>query len=445
MLNKGLKEEYTEKLQIEMDTYNGIQAVLVQSSENLYKERKRLVRQLNKAYQYINRLKHTPEEINIQIEKIKLNLDDFENLLSYAEKHVNQVNLKHAITSSTSVVTGAGVAAFAPTVAMSVATTFGTASTGTAISALSGAASTNAALAWLGGGSIASSGGGMVAGKALLALAGPIGWTIGGVGLIGGVLSISGNNKQAAVHAMSNSAKIRGQSKAMAAISAEINKMSELSRKNKHGIRVMIDQLNALEITDYLSTTQDEKYLLGSFVNNVFSTTDLLNGIIGESGKFVNKELQPLIEDETSNRKAAAVGPVFDQTFLLDLIERHATAIKQLHNFGMVKPNGLVQHAIKHMAADIIEEDIVLLYNQSLTNRMDKGFILTKEELIVNQMFEAPYRLRIKEIEDVHQNETILTMVTKDAKPHTLKLKKNDADNLGKLLSDVIGYLNSIC
>ncbi len=71
-----------------------------------------------------------------------------------------------------------------PTVAMGVATTFGVASTGTAISALSGAAATNAALAWLGGGALAVGGGGMAAGEAFLALAGPVGWAIAGVSLI---------------------------------------------------------------------------------------------------------------------------------------------------------------------------------------------------------------------------------------------------------------------
>lgn len=45
---------------------------------------------------------------------------------------------------------------------------FGAASTGTAISSLSGAAATNATLAWLGGGSLAAGGGGMAAGTAVL-------------------------------------------------------------------------------------------------------------------------------------------------------------------------------------------------------------------------------------------------------------------------------------
>ena len=52
---------------------------------------------------------------------------------------------------------------------------FATASTGTAISALSGAAATNATLAWLGGGSLAAGGGGMALGGAVLGgiVAGP--------------------------------------------------------------------------------------------------------------------------------------------------------------------------------------------------------------------------------------------------------------------------------
>ncbi len=45
------------------------------------------------------------------------------------------------------------LSAFGPAAAMAIATTFGTASTGTAIAdTLFGAAATNAALAWLGGG-----------------------------------------------------------------------------------------------------------------------------------------------------------------------------------------------------------------------------------------------------------------------------------------------------
>jgi membrane protein implicated in regulation of membrane protease activity len=84
----------------------------------------------------------------------------------------------------------------APSAALWIATTFGTASTGTAISTLSGAAAANAALAWLGGGALAAGGGGMAAGSTLLALAGPIGWTIAGATLLSSILLFANSKKK---------------------------------------------------------------------------------------------------------------------------------------------------------------------------------------------------------------------------------------------------------
>ena len=80
---------------------------------------------------------------------------------------------------------GVAVATIGPTAAMGIATTFGVASTGTAISALSGAAATNLCISMVGWWSTCAGGGGMAAGNAFLALAGPIGWAIAGVALLG--------------------------------------------------------------------------------------------------------------------------------------------------------------------------------------------------------------------------------------------------------------------
>ena len=55
-----------------------------------------------------------------------------------------------------------------PAIVTGAVTAFATASTGTAISTLSGAAASNAVLAWLGGGSIATGGAGMAAGQVVL-------------------------------------------------------------------------------------------------------------------------------------------------------------------------------------------------------------------------------------------------------------------------------------
>lgn len=65
-------------------------------------------------------------------------------------------------------VSGGGAGATAGLTTFAAVSTFATASTGSAIGSLSGAAATNATLAWLGGGSIAAGGGGVAAGTVVL-------------------------------------------------------------------------------------------------------------------------------------------------------------------------------------------------------------------------------------------------------------------------------------
>ncbi len=79
----------------------------------------------------------------------------------------------HGMTVSA--LAGAGTGALAAAGAWTAAGMLGTASTGTAIAGLTGQPLVHATLAWLGGGALAHGGGGMVAGK--LVLAHIIGWT----------------------------------------------------------------------------------------------------------------------------------------------------------------------------------------------------------------------------------------------------------------------------
>lgn len=66
------------------------------------------------------------------------------------------------------VATGTAAGVLAGWGALGVAVNFGTASTGAAIAGLSGAAATNATLAWLGGGAVAAGGGGIAMGSMVL-------------------------------------------------------------------------------------------------------------------------------------------------------------------------------------------------------------------------------------------------------------------------------------
>ena len=145
---------------------------------------------------HLETLSGVPKEYAKEISDIKINLQDFTTEVDRLEREFDDNN--GGSIAGAGAVMGAGVAAFGPTAAMAIATTFGTASTGAAIGTLSGAAATNAALAWLGGGALVAGGGGVAAGEALLAMAGPVGWAIGGLALLGGGLWASSKNKEAA-------------------------------------------------------------------------------------------------------------------------------------------------------------------------------------------------------------------------------------------------------
>ena len=148
--------------------------------------------------QYFNSITNKPVQFDKDFAEYKARFTSFEKMVQDLRDRASEVDIKAGGAAGAGVVGAVGVAMFAPTAAMAVATTFGVASTGTAISALSGAAATNAALAWLGGGALAAGGGGMAAGNAMLALAGPIGWAIGGTALVGSALYARYQNEKIA-------------------------------------------------------------------------------------------------------------------------------------------------------------------------------------------------------------------------------------------------------
>ena len=117
----------------------------------------------------------------------------------------------------------AGAAAAGYGGAVTVATSIGVASTGTAISSLSGAAATNAMLAWFGGGAVAAGGGGMALGAAVLG-----GITILPALAIGGFMAAREGEK-AMTKAREHEAKVNK-------VIAEINVAKDYSQQVKRRI-----------------------------------------------------------------------------------------------------------------------------------------------------------------------------------------------------------------
>jgi hypothetical protein len=116
----------------------------------------------------------------------------------------------------------AGAAAAGYGGAMSLATSVGVASTGTLIGGLSGAAGLNATLAWLGGGSLVTGGGGMALGSLVLG-----GITVGPAVLIGGFV-LAGEGEKALTKAREYEAEVNT---AIAKIEAAKDFMQQVRRQ----------------------------------------------------------------------------------------------------------------------------------------------------------------------------------------------------------------------
>ena len=152
-----------DALRIAIDQYNDAYTMMNDTGSTLYRERTRAVDMIVHIEELVNSIANRPKGFDVEIAEIQTHRESFVGTCEFAKAELEAAK-KSALGAGAGVATGAAIVSVAPTVAMWVATTFGTASTGTAISALSGAAATNAALAWLGGGALAAGGGGMAAG-----------------------------------------------------------------------------------------------------------------------------------------------------------------------------------------------------------------------------------------------------------------------------------------
>lgn len=230
---------------------------------------------LRNIQEHFDKIRNVPNEYSVKYENAKKVRLDW---IKHTEKIENDYDkaCKGGVGGGAAGVgVGVAVAALGPTAAMGVATTFGVASTGTAISSLSGAAATNAALAWLGGGALAAGGGGMAAGNALLALAGPVGWAIAGVGLLAsGITLIVVKQDQIRIEnvfAQINKRDIKSHERAIVEINERIKRAKEEC--------ILLDEgLNKLRTFgfDYSAMTEEQQYELGVYVNLMSASTALL-------------------------------------------------------------------------------------------------------------------------------------------------------------------------
>lgn len=269
MFNSKYKKEALTSLKQANEKYQCAYNETIKEANSLYDNRKSAVSVIKDVEIFINLLANKPKELEKCISDVNINYKKFES----QELEIEGKKVEHISGSiaGSGVMAGVGVAALGPTAAMAVATTFGTASTGTAIATLSGAAATNAALAWLGGGALAVGGGGMVAGEALLALAGPIGWGIGGVALLGGGLLASSKNKNIAEKAEKETRKIKIETKKITEIKIKVNYLVKETKELVYNIINFLDRVRKYRIWNYEYFNDQQKEELKILLNSTKS------------------------------------------------------------------------------------------------------------------------------------------------------------------------------
>lgn len=261
----------------------------------------RIDEELNTLQQLFDAIRNVPNDKRLEYERLKDIRLNWRQQAEKIESDYRNAIAKNAGKGAAGIGAGIAVAALGPTAAMGIATTFGVASTGTAISTLSGAAATHAALAWLGGGALAAGGGGMAAGNALLALAGPVGWAIAGGALIGsGLLLWKGRSDQQRlenIFTLISERDIKSYELAIVEMNERINRITDESHKLIH----VIEQTKSFG-SDYELMTEAQQYELGSYVNLMNASTQLLvNPIEGLQAKYSENDLKKYLSLHEKN------------------------------------------------------------------------------------------------------------------------------------------------
>lgn len=282
MFNNNLKKEALKIHEKTLAEYNASYGIMGKSCELLYEIRGKSVELIKLVQEVVNSIANTPKQFDTELGKIGKELTKFKETEQYA-KEAYDASLKAGVNIVGGTTAGIGIASMAPTALMSIATTFGTAYTGTAISALSGAAAQKAAMAWIGrtfAGFAVKEGAGMAAGQAFLALAGPIGWGITAASTGISLISLTNKNKDVAEKAVKEAKEI---AKAREALDETTEKINALKAKTDR----LFDDMNrekskimSFMNLDYLSLREEDKLFLGTLVNHTLSLSQLLNETI---------------------------------------------------------------------------------------------------------------------------------------------------------------------
>lgn len=282
----SVKEDITEKiteldrmLASSINEYNDAYTLMNDKGVQLLMERNRATDTIALVEALINSIANRPKSFDKEFDEIRTNRNDFITACEFGEREL-QAARDAASGAGAGLAAGASVAFMAPSAAMWVATTFGTASTGTAISTLSGAAAHNAALAWLGGGALSASGGGMAAGNALLAMAGPVGWSIAGATLLTSILLFAKKRTKLNKQKNEEIESVKRNTEQVKEVDVGLKELLDETISIRDGVNNSFTSNLDMYGKDYTSFSDEQKKILGALVNNTRALSALLGKVI---------------------------------------------------------------------------------------------------------------------------------------------------------------------
>lgn len=265
--NANPKVKLDDQLHVAVMEYNDAYTRLDANGNTLYVMRTRAVDVINNIEDLINSIANHPKSFDTDILEIHTKRTEFIDSCEFAKAELDSAK-KSALGAGAGAAAGAAIVSVAPATAMWIATTFGTASTGTAISALSGAAAQNAALAWLGGGALTAGGGGMAAGHAFLAMAGPVGWTVAGATLLASITLFTVNKLKMNKQKKEEIEAVKKNTNDTCILAEKIQELiDEVSLLREKSSLMYSDALHEFG-KNFMSIPEDRQMMLGTLVNN---------------------------------------------------------------------------------------------------------------------------------------------------------------------------------
>lgn len=273
-----LEKEHAEEVDKKADEqYRKRCNEVLTHSKVLYKTRQEAMEQLKACDAYMQTLTNCPAEFGRTGKTIQKGYQDFEKELEKIQKKAEKSGKgseDKALTMGTAA--GAGAGLFGADLMLAAATTFGTTAAGVSISSLSGAAATNAILAWLGGGTLAAGGAGVVGGEILLSLVGPVGIGCAIVCLVAKGVKVNIDNKNQALNAEKDAKRRMEALNRLNCIDQNVDSLLRKTKAQSKTVSGNIAVVKRIHKSDYSKFSDREAEQLRLMLNNAQTLASLV-------------------------------------------------------------------------------------------------------------------------------------------------------------------------